>query len=169
LRLPRYQKPTQRPRKETIVTIKTTLFAALAATLLLPGIAQAAEFEIKMLNKGTTGAKAAMVFEPDFVKAAIGDTVKFVAVDKGHNVEGIKGMLPDGVDPFKGEVSKDFTLTLSKEGVYGIKCAPHYGMGMVALIAAGAPVNLDAAKAVKQPGKAKPNFAALFEQLAAAQ
>jgi pseudoazurin len=83
--------------------------------------------------------------------------------------EGVKGMLPDGVDPFKGEVSKDFTLTLSKEGVYGIKCAPHYGMGMVALITAGAPVNLDAAKAVKQPGKAKPNFAALFEQLAAAQ
>jgi pseudoazurin len=166
LRPPRYQKPTQLPQEEIIMTVKTKLFAALAASLLLSSFATAAEFEVKMLNKG---AKGAMVFEPDFVKAAVGDTVKFVAVDKGHDVESIKGMLPDGVDPFKGEVSKDFSLTLAKEGVYGIKCAPHYGMGMVALISAGAPANIDAAKAVKQPGKAKPNFAALFEQLAAAQ
>ena len=151
------------------MTVKTKLFAALTAALLLPSLASAAEFEIKMLNKGTTGAKAAMVFEPDFVKAAVGDTVNFTAVDKGHDVESIKGMLPDGVDPFKGAVSKNFSLTLAKEGVYGIKCAPHYGMGMVALISVGNPANLDAAKAVKQPGKAKPNFAALFEQLAAAK
>lgn len=148
------------------MTNKTTLLAALAASLLLSGFAHAAEYEVKMLNKG---AKGAMVFEPDFVKAAVGDTVKFTAVDKGHDVESIKGMLPEGADPFKGAVSKDFSLTLAKEGVYGIKCAPHYGMGMVALITAGAPVNLDAAKAVKQPGKAKPNFAALFEQLSAAK
>jgi pseudoazurin len=146
------------------MTVKIKLFAALAASLFLSGFASAAEFEVKMLNKGVKGA---MVFEPDLVKAAVGDTVKFIAVDKGHNVEGIKGMLPDGVDPFKGEVSKDFNLTLAKEGVYGIKCAPHYGMGMVALIAVGAPASIDAAKAVKQPGKAKPNFAALFGQLAA--
>jgi pseudoazurin len=148
------------------MTNKTTLFAALAASLLLSGLANAAEFEVKMLNKGVKGA---MVFEPDFIKAAVGDTVKFTAVDKGHDVESIKGMLPDGADPFKGAVSKDFSLTLAKEGVYGIKCAPHYGMGMVALITVGAPVNIDAAKAVKQPGKAKPNFAALFEQLSAAK
>jgi pseudoazurin len=148
------------------MTNKTTLFAALAASLLLSGLANAAEFEVKMLNKGVKGA---MVFEPDFIKAAVGDTVKFTAVDKGHDVESIKGMLPEGADPFKGAVSKDFSLTLAKEGVYGIKCAPHYGMGMVALITVGAPVNIDAAKAVKQPGKAKPNFAALFEQLSAAK
>jgi pseudoazurin len=148
------------------MSIKPKLVSALAALLLLSGFANAAEFEIKMLNKG---AKGAMVFEPDFVKAALGDTVKFMAVDKGHDVESIKGMLPDGVDPFKGAVSKDFSLTLAKEGVYGIKCAPHYGMGMVALISVGAPGNIDAAKAVKQPGKAKPNFAALFGQLAAEQ
>ena len=37
-----------------------------------------------------------MVFEPALVKVAPGDTVKFVATDKGHNAETIKGMLPDG-------------------------------------------------------------------------
>jgi pseudoazurin len=51
---------------------------------------------------------------------------------------------------------------MTQEGVYGVKCAPHYGMGMVALIVVGKPVNLDAAEAVKQTGKAKTVFAELF-------
>jgi pseudoazurin len=144
------------------MSLKIRLAAALAATLMFTAFAQAAEFEVKMLNKG---AKGAMVFEPDLIKAAVGDTVKFVIVDKGHNAESIKGMIPEGAEPFKGKVSEEIILTLTQEGIYGVKCLPHYGMGMVALIVAGNPVNLDAAKAVKNPGKAKTNFAALFEQL----
>jgi pseudoazurin len=141
---------------------KTGIAAALAATLMFTAFAHAAEFEVKMLNKG---AKGAMVFEPDFIKAAVGDSVKFVVVDKGHNAESIKGMLPEAAEPFKGKVNEEIVLTLTQEGVYGVKCLPHYGMGMVALIVAGNPVNLDTAKAVKNPGKAKTIFAGLFEQL----
>ena len=48
-----------------------------------------------MLDKGTEGV---MVFEPALVKIAPGDTVKFVATNKGHNAETIKGMLPEGAD-----------------------------------------------------------------------
>ena len=55
-------------------------------------------------------------------------------------------------------------MTVAKEGAYGVKCAPHYGMGMVALIVVGKPVNLDAAEAVKQVGKAKTAFAELFAE-----
>jgi pseudoazurin len=88
-----------------------------------------------------------------------------VIVDKGHNAEAIKGMFPEGAVPFKGKVNEEIVLTLAQEGIYGVKCLPHYGMGMVAMIVAGNPVNLDAAKAVKHTGKAKTNFAALFEQL----
>ena len=55
-------------------------------------------FEVKMLNKGKSGK---MVFEPDFVLAAIGDTVTFLPSDKGHNVESIKGMIPTNVKKFK--------------------------------------------------------------------
>lgn len=121
--------------------------------------ASAADIEIRMLNKG---AKGAMVFEPNFVKAAVGDTVHFVATDKSHNVETIKGMLPVGAQPFKGKISQDLTVTLSTDGIYGVKCAPHYGMGMVALVEIGNPVNLEQAKAVKQTGKAKTVFADLF-------
>ena len=139
---------------------------ALGAAVIFAGAAGAAEVEIKMLNKGEKGA---MVFEPAFLQIAAGDTVKFVPTDKGHNAETIKGMIPDGAEAFKSKFNEEITVTLDKEGIYGVKCAPHYGMGMVALIEVGEPVNLDAAKAIKQTGKAKAAFAELFGQAVAAK
>ncbi len=75
-------------------------------------------------------------------------------------------MLPEGVAEFKSKMNEEYVLTVEKEGVYGVKCTPHYGMGMVALIQVGAPVNLEAAKAVKQTGKAKERFGEIFEEAA---
>ncbi|MET3662990.1 pseudoazurin [Aquamicrobium ahrensii] len=147
--------------------MKTMLVAAaLAAGVMAIAVqgAGAAEFEVHMLNKGEKGT---MVFEPDFVQAAPGDTIRFVAVDKGHNAESIKGMMPEGADPFKGKINEEITYTVSEEGVYGIKCTPHYGMGMVMLVAVGKPVNLEAAKAVKNPGKAKGVFEKLWAMVPA--
>lgn len=145
---------------------KAFLTATLIMTALVSGVAQAEEFEIKMLNKGEKGA---MVFEPDFVKAAPGDTIRFLPTDKGHNAESIKGMLPDGVDKFKSKINDEYVLTVNQEGLYGIKCTPHYGLGMVALIAVGEPVNEAEAKAVKQRGKAKERFEDIFAQFEAAK
>ena len=53
-------------------------------------------------------------------------------------------------------------VTLTAPGAYGVKCTPHYGMGMVALVVVGEPANLAEAQAVKHPGKAKGVFADLF-------
>ena len=139
---------------------------AMAAAFALAVPAMAAEHEVRMVNKGEKGQ---MVFEPDLIRAAPGDTVKFVVVDKGHNAETVKGMLPEGAEGFKGKINEEVVFTVDAEGVYGIKCTPHYGMGMVALISVGEPVNLEEAKAVKHPGKARANFASLFEQLEATQ
>lgn len=133
------------------------------ASLVLATAAYAENFDVKMLNKGVDGA---MVFEPAYVKAAVGDTITFLSTDKGHNAEGIEGMLPEGVEAFKSGMGEDYVLTLTAEGLYGVKCTPHYSMGMVALIQAGAPVNLDAAVAVTQKGKAKTRFEPLFAQVA---
>ena len=145
---------------------KAFMIATLAATGLISGFANAEEFEVRMLNKGEKGG---MVFEPDLIKAAPGDTVRFVPTDKGHNAESIKGMLPDGVEKFKSKLNKEFVLTVEKDGLYGIKCTPHYGLGMIALIAVGDPVNEDAARAVKQSGKAKARFAEIFAAYDAAK
>jgi pseudoazurin len=138
--------------------------AAVAAAMVVAGDAAAAEVEVKMLNKGAEGA---MVFEPSLVKIAPGDTVKFVSTDKGHNAEIIKGMLPEGAASFAGKIGEDVTVKFDQAGIYGIKCAPHYGMGMVALVAVGSPANEEQARAVPQVGKAKQVFAALFDRLAA--
>lgn len=142
--------------------MKKLMMLAAAAVIAMAGTAGAAEHEVKMLNKGEKGA---MVFEPDFLKVEAGDTIKFVATDKGHNAESIKGMLPEGAKAFKGKINEEIVYTVEKEGVYGIKCTPHYAMGMIMLVVAGEPVNAEEAKAVKHPGKAKNHFAALFGDL----
>jgi pseudoazurin len=122
------------------------------------------EFDVKLLNKGSDGGS--MVFEPALVKIAPGDIVHFVATDKNHNVESIAGMIPAGAAAFAGKLSEDLMVTFTVPGVYGVKCKPHYGLGMVALVIVGDPaVNLDAAKAVPQTGKAKKVFLDLFSKL----
>lgn len=138
------------------------LIAASLAAMLMAPAAFAENFDVMMLNKGTDGA---MVFEPAFVQAAVGDTVTFISTDKGHNAEGIDGMLPEGVEEFKSKMGEDYVLTLTAEGLYGVKCTPHYQMGMVALIQAGAPVNQEALAAVVLKGKAKTRFEPLLAQI----
>ena len=138
------------------------VMAAGATALLLATGVCAETIDVQMLNKGEAGT---MVYEPAFIKAMPGDTINFISVDKGHNVETIKGMIPDGAEKFKSKLSKDFSITLETEGLYGIKCTPHYALGMVALIQVGAATNLDDALSVKQKGKAKKRFPALFEQV----
>ena len=122
--------------------------------------ALATEHQVQMLNKGADGP---MAFEPSFLKIAPGDTIRFVATDKGHNVLSIEGMSPEGAAPFQGKMNEDVTVTFDKPGVYGFECKPHYGMGMVGLVVVGDPVNLAEAKAVPQKGKAQKRFEQLFE------
>lgn len=139
------------------------LAAAAVVLAAFAGSAAAADYEVHMLNKGKDGA---MVFEPAGVKIAAGDTVTFVPTDKGHNAETIKGMLPAGATEFKGKMSEKVTVTFDVPGAYGIKCAPHVGMGMVGLVVVGdAPANLDAYKDVKVPKKAQERFAAALASL----
>jgi pseudoazurin len=142
----------------------TIAIAAALAALMVAGTAKAADHQVQMLNKGEKGP---MVFQPDLIVAAPGDTVTFVPTDKGHDAASIDGMIPEGAQPFKGEIGKPITVTLDKEGVYGVKCVPHYGMGMVALIVVGKAVNQQQAEAIKQPGKAKKVFQALFADVPA--
>jgi pseudoazurin len=142
--------------------LKTVLAAvAIAGFAVAPALA--ADFEVKMLNKGAAGA---MVFEPAFVQVQPGDTVTFVPTDKGHNVETIKDMLPEGAETFKSKINEEFTVTFDKIGVYGIKCTPHFAMGMVGLIFVGDDLtNLDAIKAVKVPKKVGERFDEIYAEL----
>ena len=116
------------------------VFGALLIMLGTAGKAPAAEVQVKMQNKGTEGV---MVFEPSLVQIQPGDTVKFVAADKGHNAESIEAMMPEGATSFAGKINEEPSVVFDKPGVYGIRCKPHYGMGMVGLIVVGQPHNVE--------------------------
>ncbi len=143
--------------------VRLACIAALAVAL-TGSAAFAAEHEIKIKN--TNGKGKFMVFEPDFLKVAPGDTVKFTLVDKNHNAEAITEVWPAGVEPLKGEMNADAEFVVEKPGYYGIKCLPHFTMGMVALIVAGEPTNKDQLDAFKAPGGAKKRWDELVKQLA---
>lgn len=114
----------------------------LAALIALPTFASAELHEVKMLNRNDTGA---MVYEPDFISAQPGDTIRFLATDPGHNAASIAGMLPDGAERFIGQIDEEIEITLEAEGLYGVKCSPHLAMGMVMLIRVGeVPLSPDA-------------------------
>ena len=119
----------------------------------------AAETSIDMLN-AKDGDK--FVFSQKFTKVAKGDTVTFKAAKPGHNAEFVPGGFPKGAEEFHGQVSEDVSYTFSAPGLYLIRCAPHYGLGIVAVVEVDAPVNLDQIKQLSLPGKVR---AVVDEQL----
>lgn len=123
--------------------------------------AMAETFEVKMLNRGENGS---MVFEPDFLEISPGDVVRFVPTHKSHNAATIDGMVPDGVEGFKSKINDEFVTTFDTQGFYGIKCSPHYGMGMVMLIKVGEASLPESYKTIDVPGRAKPRMDALFQR-----
>ena len=116
----------------------------LAVSLLFAlGLAGAAEHTVEMKNMGADGS---MVFEPAVIKVAVGDTVNFVLIDQLHNSESVEGLTPEGAVTWKGGMNQNISVTLDKEGVYVYQCTPHVMLGMVGVIVAGEPVNLEAIK-----------------------
>lgn len=104
------------------------------ALLLGAGAPRPTVHTVRMLNRSAAGT---MVFEPGLIRARIGDTVRFMPTDPSHNAELIRGMTPAGVPMARGAMNKMFDLRVTHAGLYGVKCSPHFGMGMVALIVAG--------------------------------
>lgn len=125
----------------------TKLSLALLLSTSLSTHLYAAEHEVKMLNSGKNGA--IMVFDPGALKVEVGDTVKFIPTDSGHNV--VSNFTPEGAATWKGEIGKEVTVTIDKEGLYIYTCEPHKTMGMAGVIQAGEAINKEAAtKAIKE-------------------
>lgn len=131
----------------------------LTLLLLIPFSALAESHDVQML---TRSGDQAMVYKPDHLKIAPGDSVHFVAAQRGHNAAAIKEMLPAGAESFIGGIDEEITVTLTEPGVYGVKCSPHYAMGMVMLIEVG-----EAEASVEQlpdnlPGRARQRFESIL-------
>jgi pseudoazurin len=142
------------------VLLASAVALTLAAT---PQLASAGEHIIEMRNQDNAGNR--MAFEPGFLKVDVGDTVKFVPTDKGHNVESILDVWPEGVPPIRSPFSREVVFTPEKDGLYVFKCMPHYGMGMIVLVQVGKPVNFDKLKDFKATGLARKRFDAEFAKV----
>lgn len=131
--------------------------AALAATLAaLPVWAEV--HEVKMLNRNEQGP---MIYEPQFLRIAPGDSVRFLPTQPGHNAATIDEMLPEGAAPFKSKINQEFEVAFDIPGTYGIKCSPHYAMGMVMVVQVGD----DAIAAIPEglPARAAERFQSIID------
>lgn len=142
---------------------RRTAFLSAAASaslaLTLPGrVLAATTHEIEMLNRHPEDRKLRQVFFPRIAVIEPGDSVKFLATDRGHNAQSADDMIPEGAEPFRGRINEEIEVTFDTPGFYGYQCQPHYAVGMVGLIVVkgeGMMDNLEAAKSVRHRGKAR--------------
>jgi len=106
----------------------------------------AADVTVEMLNKL---GKESMVYSEKVVRVDVGDTVFWKSTNPGHNVEFIKGGVPQGVEKFKTKFSKDAQYTFKIPGIYAYWCSPHKSMGMIGFVVVGNDKsNIDSIKSI---------------------
>ena len=113
----------------------------------------AADETIEMLNKS---GNEIMVYSKKIVRVDVGDTVFWKATDKGHNVEFIKGGVPEGVDKFKSKFNVDTEYKFTVPGIYAYWCTPHKNMGMIGFVLVGGDKsNLENIKKIRFSARSK--------------
>lgn len=142
------------------------LLRSLLLLCLMTVPAMAETFEVKMLNRNDTGP---MPFEPDYLVIKPGDTVKFIATDPGHNAATIAGMIPGDGKKFVGKINQEIEVTLTAEGIWGIKCSPHFTMGMAMLIQVGDKAATEADLPADLPAAARKRMLEIMARRDAAQ
>ena len=125
--------------------------------------ALSADITVEMLNKFNNEY---MVYSKKIVRININETVLWKATDKGHNVEFIKGAIPEGVENFKSKYNVDVEYEFTIPGIYAYWCVPHKTMGMIGFVIVGDDLsNLDLIKKVKFIGKSKKIAKALIAEI----
>jgi len=127
------------------------------------GTVYAADAEVEMLNKLNNEY---MVYSKKIVRIDVGETVFWKSINPGHNVEFIKGAVPEGVEAFKSKLSKDVKYKFEIPGIYAYWCTPHKSLGMIGFVIVGNDLsNKKDISNVKYFGKSKKIAAQLIEQL----
>ena len=141
--------------------MKKILFITLL--FILPFNVFAADQTIEMLNKQ---GKESMVYSQKIVRVNVGDTVFWKSTDKGHNVEFIRGGVPEGVDKFKTKYNVDVEYKFTIPGIYAYWCTPHKNMGMIGFVVVGDDKsNIEKIKKIRYSSKSKKLAPDLISQL----
>tara|TARA_B100001057_G_scaffold44020_1_gene39352 strand:+ start:680 stop:1105 length:426 start_codon:yes stop_codon:yes gene_type:complete len=139
--------------------MKRILFAITA--IFFTNTISAATFEVEMLNRL---GKESMVYSQSVVNIQPGDTVKWLATTKGHNVQFLT--VPEGVGSFRSKLNVDTEYTFTVPGIYLYQCTPHKNMGMIAVVVVGGNKdNLNAITSSRVAGKSKQRLANIIEIL----
>tara|TARA_B100000575_G_scaffold290953_1_gene295728 strand:- start:1969 stop:2394 length:426 start_codon:yes stop_codon:yes gene_type:complete len=138
--------------KKILLTIVTIVFA---------NQLNAATYEVEMLNRLD---KESMVYSKSVVNIQSGDTVKWIATTKGHNVQFLT--VPEGVGAFRSKLNVDTEYTFTVPGIYLYQCTPHKNMGMIAVVVVDDnKSNLNAISTSRVAGKSKKRLAKILETL----
>jgi len=125
--------------------------------------ALSADITVEMLNKFNNEY---MVYSKKIVRININETVLWKATDKGHNVEFIKGAIPEGVENFKSKYNVDVEYEFTIPGIYAYWCTPHKSLGMIGFVIVGDDKhNLEQIKKIKFFGRSKKIASSLIKQL----
>lgn len=147
---------------------RRTALGALGAMPVLMSAAPlraATTYEVTMLSADPDDPLLGMRFSPDLLKVPAGSKVTFTAGSSGHNAQTTPEMIPEGAEGWRFGIGRSGSVTLSAPGFYGYHCLPHRGLGMVGLIIVegkGVMANYEAAKSVKQFGKAAERWSNLW-------
>lgn len=105
-----------------------------------------------------------MVYSESIVNIQSGDTVKWLATTKGHNVQFLT--TPEGVGAFRSKLNVDTEYTFTVPGIYLYQCTPHKNMGMIAVVIVDNNLdNIDAISSSKVAGKSKGRLAKIIDTL----
>lgn len=130
---------------------------------LFSNYAMSETINIKMLNKL---GKERMVYSEKIVRINVGDEIFWESTDKGHNVEFIKGGVPEGVELFKSKIDEDVTYKFNIPGIYAYWCTPHKSLGMIGFVVVdGDKSNLEKIKQLRFFGQSKELAKKLIDQL----
>lgn len=121
------------------------VFLSIFCVIAIANVSKAATHQIKMLNSLNGDV---MVFDPPFLMANKGDTIKFVPTDSGHDVASVA--IPKGAKPWAGKSGEAVTIKVTEEGLYLYECKLHIAMAMVGVIQVGAAKNLSEVQTAAQ-------------------
>ena len=141
--------------------IKNTII--LLIILFSSTISFAEDLTVEMLNKL---GKESMVYSKKILRIKVGDTVLWKSTGKGHNVEFIKGGVPEGVEKFRSKFNVDVEYKFTIPGIYAYWCTPHKNMGMIGYVVVGEDKsNLEEIKKIRYSAKSKKIAPDLISQL----
>ncbi|MEM9351158.1 MAG: plastocyanin/azurin family copper-binding protein [Pseudomonadota bacterium] len=120
--------------------------------------------EVIMANRDPDNARELQVYLPPVVRAKVGDTIKFISQDPGHNAQSNEDWSPEGGTEFKSKIGEDFEVVIETEGAYMYECQPHATAGMIGLLLVGdVSGNYEELKGARFRGKARQRAQAFFE------